>query len=134
MSSTQIDGSAFSMLDHMSVDRSVQMPIHLLSGQRSRVLRRWPSPACRAHRFLTTLADDGHMRSMLLLRLLLIGLGGALGGALIVHGNIVAGALLCTMAVLRLAMVIGMRRRRRVMTASRTARRPMVVEVRTGHS
>jgi hypothetical protein len=71
---------------------------------------------------------------MLLLRLLLIGLGGALGGVLIVHGNLVVGALLCTMAVLRLAMVIGMRRRRRLMIASRTDRRPMVIEARTGHS
>ena len=55
------------------------------------------------------------MRSMLWLRLLLIGLGGALGVALIVHGNVVIGALLCAMAALRLTMVIGMRRRRRTM-------------------
>lgn len=68
------------------------------------------------------------MRSMLLLRLLLIGLGGALGVALIVHGNVVVGALLLTMAVLRLAMVIGMRRRRRLMIASRTARGRFVVD------
>jgi len=74
------------------------------------------------------------MRSMLLLRLLLIGLRGALGVTLIVHGNVVVGALLCTMAVLRLTMVISMRRRRRVMIAGRTARRSMAVGARPGRS
>ena len=74
------------------------------------------------------------MRSMLWLRLILIGLGGALGGALVLHGNVVIGALLCVMAVVRLVMVVGMRRRRmmrrRVMIARDVAGRGALLQAR----
>jgi hypothetical protein len=66
------------------------------------------------------------MRTMLWLRLLLIALGGALGVALIAHGNVVIGALLCALAVVRLVTVLHRRRlmrRRRVLIARRVARR-----------
>ena len=73
------------------------------------------------------------MRSMLWLRLILIGLGGALGVALIAHGNVVIGVLLCAMAVVRLVMVFGRRRRlqrRRVMIARGVAGRGALLQAR----
>jgi hypothetical protein len=70
------------------------------------------------------------MRSMLWLRLVLIGLGGALGAALLVHGNLLIGGLLCAMAVLRLTMVISLHRRRRALRFHRVDRQRMMVEAR----
>lgn len=66
----------------------------------------------------TGLHDDG-MRTAFVLRLTLIGLGAALGVALVIHGNYVIGGLLCLMAVMRIAMVISMRHRRRELMARR---------------
>ena len=73
------------------------------------------------------------MRTMLWLRLLLIGLGGALGVALIAHGNVVIGALLCALAVVRLVDVFHRRRlirRRRVMIARGVAGRGALLQAR----
>ena len=55
------------------------------------------------------------MRSMLWLRFLVIGLAATLGIVLLVNGNTLVGALVLTLAVTRLVMVLGMRRRRRAM-------------------
>jgi len=57
------------------------------------------------------------MRSMWWLRLLIIGLGATLGAVLLVDGNVLIGALVLALAVTRLVMVLGMRRRRRAMMA-----------------
>ena len=57
------------------------------------------------------------MRSMWWLRLVIIGLGAALGVVLLVNGNTLIGALVLALAVTRLVMVLGMRRRRRAMMA-----------------
>jgi hypothetical protein len=57
------------------------------------------------------------MRSMLWLRFLVIGLAATLGIVLLVNGNTLVGALVLTLAVTRLVIVLGMRRRRRAMMA-----------------
>jgi hypothetical protein len=57
------------------------------------------------------------MRSMLWLRFLVIGLAATLGIVLLVNGNTLVGALVLALAVTRLVMVLGMRRRRRAMMA-----------------
>jgi len=57
------------------------------------------------------------MRSMWWLRFVLIGLGATLGVVLLVSGKTVIGALVLALAVTRLVMVLGMRRRRRAMMA-----------------
>jgi hypothetical protein len=57
------------------------------------------------------------MRSMLWLRFLVIGLAATLGIVLLVNGNMLVGALVLALAVTRLVMVLGMRRRRRAMMA-----------------
>jgi Flp pilus assembly protein TadB len=57
------------------------------------------------------------MRSMLWLRFLVIGLAATLGIVLLVNGNTLVGALVLALAVARLVMVLGMRRRRRAMMA-----------------
>ena len=51
------------------------------------------------------------------LRFVLIGLGATLGVVLLVNGNTLIGALVLALAVTRLVMVLGMRRRRRAMMA-----------------
>jgi len=73
------------------------------------------------------------MRTMFWLRLLLISLGGALGVALIVHGNVVIGGLLCALAVVRLVTVFHRRRlmrRRRVLIARGVAGRGALLQAR----
>ena len=55
------------------------------------------------------------MRSMWWLRFVIIGLGTALGAVLLVNGNTLVGALILALAVTRLVIVLGMRRRRRAM-------------------
>ena len=55
------------------------------------------------------------MRSMLWLRFLVIGLAATLGIVLLVNGNMLVGVLVLALAVTRLVMVLGMRRRRRAM-------------------
>jgi hypothetical protein len=57
------------------------------------------------------------MRSMLWLRFLVIGLAATLGIVLLVNGNMLVGVLVLALAVTRLVMVLGMRRRRRAMMA-----------------
>ena len=57
------------------------------------------------------------MRSMLWLRFLVIGLAATLGIVLLVNGNPLVGALVLALAVTRLVMVLGLRRRRRAMMA-----------------
>ena len=54
---------------------------------------------------------------MLWLRFLVIGLAATLGIVLLVNGNTLVGALVLALAVTRLVMVLGMRRRRRAMMA-----------------
>jgi hypothetical protein len=63
------------------------------------------------------------MRSMWWLRFLIVGLGAALGVALLVNGNPLIGAIVHALAVTRLVMVLGMRRRRRAMMARWQQRR-----------
>jgi hypothetical protein len=63
------------------------------------------------------------MRSMWWLRFLIIGLGATLGVVLLVSGNALIGALVLALAVTRLVMVLGMRRRRRAMMARWQPRR-----------
>ena len=57
------------------------------------------------------------MRSMLWVRFLVIGLAATLGIVLLVNGNMLVGVLVLALAVTRLVMVLGMRRRRRAMMA-----------------
>jgi len=57
------------------------------------------------------------MRSMGWLRFVIIGLGATLGVVLLVNGNTLIGALVLALAVTRLVLVLGMRRRRRAMIA-----------------
>jgi hypothetical protein len=70
------------------------------------------------------------MRTALVLRFVLIGLGAALGVALIVHGNVVIGGLICAMAIVRLVMVLSMRGRRHQLMARRQARRQAMQQYR----
>ena len=61
------------------------------------------------------------------LRFVIIGLAATLGVVLLVNGNTLIGGLILALAVARLVMVLGMRRRRRAMMArwqSRNSPRP----------
>jgi hypothetical protein len=57
------------------------------------------------------------------LRFVIIGLGATLGVVLLLDGNPLIGALVLALAVTRLVMVLGMRRRRRAMMARWHARK-----------
>jgi hypothetical protein len=59
------------------------------------------------------------MRTASIVRYVLIGLGAALGVALLVRGNLLIGGLILSMAVLRLLMVLDFHRRRRQFVAHR---------------
>ncbi len=78
---------------------------------------------CTHHELLTSAVHHLGMRTALVLRFVLIALGAALGVALIVNGNVVIGGILCAMAVMRLAMIVSMRGRRKELMARRMARR-----------
>lgn len=66
----------------------------------------------RPHGRLTSGRDHHDMRSMLVLRSILIALGGLLAVLLISRGFVILGVVLGAMAVVRVAMLLSMHRRR----------------------